>query len=330
MRLKVTQNVPCDEQQFEKWYKIKLPYQAPNYPRIPSLAEIQKAFAPRSDGFTPQECIVDNCVIKQSSDPSVIQEAETLMFLHNILGLRVPQVYAAFKYYLEDWQGDIYFHAVEVPKGEFLSRDKWATFDDEIKNVLCSKLAKQFEILRSIPQEGGSDYYGRVNRGPWATDMPAFKLFGYETRGPFDSYQQLFSAMIDSAQLVFATSHEQADYYPHEVKSLGEIVEILGESENTRPCFTHMYPSLNNILVRPICDPSGAITDWDVALWGWKHAGWFPAYVQTVQLHKSFLYLGKDAAESTIERIVPHWRDSCLREVELMGHGCKYKFAFWS
>ncbi|KAF2010491.1 hypothetical protein BU24DRAFT_312810, partial [Aaosphaeria arxii CBS 175.79] len=145
--------------------KMELPYEAPNCPRIPSIEEINKELEPfaRSwaGGYT---CRIDNFLVKKGYHPGIIQEAETMLFLQNIRGMRVPKVYTAFRSFDETYQCDAYFFVAKIVKGEVLDLAKWMGFNEQVKQLIGSKIATQFKIMRSIPSEG---FYGTVQHGSW-------------------------------------------------------------------------------------------------------------------------------------------------------------------
>ncbi|KAF2797009.1 hypothetical protein K505DRAFT_270242, partial [Melanomma pulvis-pyrius CBS 109.77] len=262
----------------DQWVTLKLPYEAPEHPGIPSMDEIEKAMQDnkltQSAGLFPV-CRVGKCVVKWAPERCILQEAENMLFLQEHSQVRTAKLYAAFT--VQKDSCDIYYMVSEFVEGETLNHDKWLALDDEDQKLICYKLSEQFRLLRSVPPVEG--YYGRVNHQGWSPWFPFLKTTGKEMLGPYQTYEDFVSAMCANAELRFAYMNCE-DYGPIYVKFLSRLKSILDRTKSYKPVLTHIDPKFENIIIRPIKGAGGEIKDWEVTLIDWDMCGWLPAFMQ--------------------------------------------------
>jgi hypothetical protein len=153
----------------------KFPYEAPEHPGIPSMAEIEKGMKENiiaQPGGLFEVCRVGKCAVKRGNDWLILQvrlytfrwavinylqEAENLLFLEKHSRVRTPKLYAAFSQPRKPF--DVHYLVTEFIEGEIFDEAKWLALDDDARETICLKLSEQFQRLRDVPAEG---YYGRV------------------------------------------------------------------------------------------------------------------------------------------------------------------------
>jgi hypothetical protein len=88
MRLYDAMNFEPPPPPSNEFYKMKFPYTAPQYPRLPSLSEIEDAWNNEANvlsaenGFRPV-CRFGDCVIKMDFQPAILQVCTLFMLFSN-------------------------------------------------------------------------------------------------------------------------------------------------------------------------------------------------------------------------------------------------------
>jgi hypothetical protein len=88
---------------------------------------------------------------------------------------------------------------MEYIEGDTLDK-VWDEMKDEERIKICTKLAEQLRLIRTIPSPG---YYGRIHHQPFprgleALDTPRNKIIS-ET-GPFHTYAEFCKAVYDATE----------------------------------------------------------------------------------------------------------------------------------
>ncbi|KAF2817553.1 uncharacterized protein BDZ99DRAFT_513791 [Mytilinidion resinicola] len=272
----------------------KFPYEAPEHPGIPSMAEIEKGMRNNhiaQPGAFFEVCRIGKCAVKRGNW-LVLQEAENLLFLEKHSKVRTPKLYAAFIQPGERF--NVHYMVTEFIEGEVFDEAKWLALDEHARETICSKLSEQFQRLRAIPPEG---YYGRVYHQPLRGAYHGFMVNIRGMCGPYETYEECASAMYASAELRGVDSFgDFPDYLPHVKVVLPQIKEVLEKTRGSKPVLTHMDPKFTNILIRSIKGAEGKKEDWEVVLIDWESLAWLPAWLQTVALNNKIDLFGEAMA----------------------------------
>lgn len=214
------------------------------------------------------------------------QEAETLLFLaENCPKLRIPTVLAVWGVKLEE--GTCYCMMTKYIEGIRLELESeaFAGFPVETQNYLCRKISEQIQHIRDLPSEG---YYGRVHRQGWLEPPSGLVIPDpasvYKTvTGPYNSYEEFMSAVKLSMEIALPSRYAADEFLPNTVSYAIEFLQILPHWNPHEPKFTWMDPKLSNMIIRPIKGDDGK-EDWEVYFLDWECCGWYPAWVQSLQI----------------------------------------------
>lgn len=207
---------------------------------------------------------------------------------------------------------------MEYIEGETLDYLKWIALSEQDQAVICAKLAEQFRLLRSVPSEG---YYGRVHHQSWHHRVGLIEARN-KPGGPYDTYEDLISAMYSAAELTAATCTNTKEYSPQYESALSEFKSTLATCGGQRPTLTHLDPQLRNIIVRRLPDTEDHTPDWEVTLIDWEHMGWLPAYMQSVVInqHVNMCHgydANQDEAEEFVQRLLSHFEEEFTEQIHL-------------
>ncbi|OAL53655.1 hypothetical protein IQ07DRAFT_628868 [Pyrenochaeta sp. DS3sAY3a] len=244
--------------------KLKLPYEAASHPGIPTISEFTQGMK-------------DN---RLSSKFAQHPEAENLLFLQEHSQVRVPKLYAVFT----GPEGEHYI-VTEFIEGDSYDGDdkeKWGRLTEDARTKICSKIAEQFRLLRSVPGEG---YYGRVHNQGWHGWQSMFRLGSRKPKGPFNTYNEFVSAILKTIEFQTAFRHFDKEFFdPDEVAFLPVARRFLAtSSRGHEPKLTHADPALWNMRIRKVIQKDGA-EDWEVTFIDWAEMGWYPAWMQSVMI----------------------------------------------
>lgn len=209
-----------------------------------------------------------------------------MLFLNQHSQVRTPKVYAAFSQQGGNplnnptCEDTIYHYLVmEFIEGGSLSHERWMVLDQEDQEKICSKIAEQLQLLRSIPSPG---YYGRIMHQGW---MPTFSLFRIRCAdmcGPYDTYEDCISAMYTTAEARAAVCTIKPEFSAEQRLALTNFKHTLTECAGHEPTLTHLDLKLENIMVRSVQGANGTVEDYDVVLIDWASLGWLPAWMEAV------------------------------------------------
>lgn len=167
----------------------------------------------------------------------------------------------------------------EFVEGEKYDYAKWVGLTEDARGKICSKIAEQYRLLRSLPGEG---YYGRVHNQSWRYNLNGLRTRTTDPHGPYRSYNDFVSSMLSAAEHIAAIVPHTEFWDPDESACLSEFRHFLATSlRGHEPKFTHIDPGLHNILIRKVVQDNG-VEDWEVTLIDWADSGWFPAWMQSV------------------------------------------------
>lgn len=262
-------------------------------------------------------------IIKARTDYK--KEAENLLFLQKYSQVRTPKLYAAFIHEspLKPLNTEsplntrqCYYLITEFIEGDTLTEELWLGLGDEAQKTICSRLSEQFQLLRLIPSEG---YYGRVYHQGWNPWLNLARIRGKEMCGPYYTYEDLISAMYDTAELRMADTNHAPEYHRIHLELLSVFKSTFVKTEGHRPVLTHLDPKWENIIVRPIKEDGdgGEIKDWDVVLIDWDTLIWLPAFMQVAALDSRIL-LDDEPKKTFNQRVFANFEDSYPTEREFL------------
>jgi hypothetical protein len=301
------------------WTKMKLPYEAPIHPELPTMDQIDEALTDNrishKYGLHPVLRVGD-CVVKFGTNPIVIQEAEDLLFLEQNSQVRTAKLYAAFACQTEKY-GQCYYMVTEYLEGDTLSYGKWESYGAAAQAKIIASISEQLRLLRSVPAEG---YYGRVNRQGWRAGLYLLRTHFKEMCGPYDTYEDFVSALFTSAELTGTICVLSKDWFPSQEACLTAIKSTLMTCKGSRPTLTHLDPAGKNIMIRRVEGTDGEDEVWEATFIDWADCGWYPAWMQTVAFHTRGYMDGEGdmtkQEETEALREMERWRNSVLQGFE--------------
>lgn len=162
--------------------------------------------------------------------------------------------------------GEFYL-VTEFIEGDQYDHAKWVLLPEDERTKICSKIVEQYRLLRSVPGEG---YYGRVHNQGWRGLQRLFRLYGRKPRGPYNTYNEFVSAILETIELQTALSAlDEGAWDPPEAAFLSEARRFLATCpRGHEPKLTHLDPAMRNILIRKVVQDDGA-EDWEVTFIDW-------------------------------------------------------------
>ncbi|KAF1954647.1 hypothetical protein CC80DRAFT_567312 [Byssothecium circinans] len=301
---------------------LKLPYEAPEHPVLPSLDEINEALTKPEQCFKGvtlnQTCRIRDCVVKIGYGQGCVQEAENILFLREHTQVRVPKLYAVYTRE-NPGQTDTIYLVTEYIEAKTV-QDLWSTSNSNDREIICTRVAEQLRLLRSLPGPS-PEYYGRINHQSWTPLFPYTTISFDGVCGPYDSYEDLVDAMYNSVELTVAKFNDTPDWHPLHEATLVEFKPALLAAQDRRPVLSHFDLKLGNVLARPLIE-DGKPKDWEVTIIDWDTMGWAPAFLQGAQVINRFLgwFRNHDdgRGEALRQKMLPIIDDQChLWKVEL-------------
>ena len=168
---------------------------------------------------------------------------------------------------------------MEFIEGDTLDYKRWKTLGEEACTKICSKLSDQLHLLRSVPSEG---YYGRVYNQGWRHRLCLLRGRANKMCGPYNTYENCVSGMYTASELQESMWHDGKDLTTEAELALSNFKRTLTTGKGHEPTLTHLDPSLQNIIVRPLQGTEGPESDWEVTLIDWADLGWLPGWMQAV------------------------------------------------
>ncbi|KAF2648069.1 hypothetical protein K491DRAFT_738415 [Lophiostoma macrostomum CBS 122681] len=256
----------------KKCTKLKLPYQAPSCPPLPSWQEILAATKTHS---------------LHMLNIGLHPEAETLLFLaEKRPQLRIPTVLAAWTV-MNEYNNPVNCLMMEFIEGIALDDDNFSKLSIQAQDTICAKVSSQLQYLRELAPE--EHYYGRVHRQGWQDPPPAVRGLNHISQdavGPFDTYEEFARAMCQSDESECAVQDMSPEFHPLSVSHTASLWSMLCNWEPHEPKFTWIDPKIRNLVVRPVEGDDG--NDWEVFLIDWECCGWYPAWLQALQCAHRF------------------------------------------
>ncbi|KAI8940717.1 hypothetical protein NX059_001983 [Plenodomus lindquistii] len=281
---------------------LKLPYEAEEHPKIPSIAEIKRAVNLNAKSGCGRSVFQLGELVIKSTDFSLVQEAEVLLFLRQHSQIRVPTVYAVFQDEAsgdDHGKGTEYFMVMENIKGAPISSESWLMFGPETRQKICFRMAEQLRLLRDTP---APSYYGTIHNRGWYCHLNLLSTRYRENCGPYDSYADFCNAAMASFRRDVAISlscpFTEEEDHARQLLLLSELESKMASWHAiSQPTFTHIDPNPNNIIVRQIQDSQGG-EDWEVTFIDWAHCGWFPKWMQAVTWREAY-HIGAEAPDGS-------------------------------
>jgi thiamine kinase-like enzyme len=191
------------------------------------------------------------------------------------------------------------FLVTEFLDGISLTDEGFEAMGKRDQGIILQRLGEQLQLLRSVEPEGAA-YYGRVNHQGWNRVTSFMKHFNPGSRGPFDTYEDFISALLESSKYRFAAETWCPEFLPHQIECLAELKRVLGASKNYKPVLTHFDMKFENIVAWPINkSANGECEDWKVTIIDWDHAGWAPLYMQKAALFQRLMWPKELGEEET-------------------------------
>jgi hypothetical protein len=163
------------------------------------------------------------------------------------------------------------------------------TLPEHVQDIVCAKISTQIQYLRSLPSEG---YYGRPYHQGWRDPPKAISLSPtrWMLHGPYKTYEEFISSIYRAEEINCASQLEGEEWPSDHESKMAEFWSMFAEWEPHEPKFTWIDSKFSNIIVRPTPkDEVDGVEDWDVFLIDWERAGWYPAWVQSLQFAHRFI-----------------------------------------
>jgi hypothetical protein len=168
-------------------------------------------------------------------------------------------------------------------EGILLDHDKFAGLPIHAQDTICAKVSSQLRYLRELPSEG---YYGRPYGQGWLCPPPGIDTNTTGTQivvGPHKTYEEFCSAINRARQVSRAVSSRGMEWHPKELEFMDKFTSIFPDWEPHEPKFTWIDPKISNVVARQIKGEDGS-EDWEVFLIDWEYCGWYPAWLQAMQV----------------------------------------------
>lgn len=161
-----------------------------------------------------------------------------------------------------------------------------------VQDIILTKISEQITYLRNLPSEG---YYGRAYQQGWLDPAPGIRTYpspgteGFKAIcGPYHTYTEFTSTVHEAYEVNKAFGGLENEFRPDYVETACEMLSIFPEWKPNQPTFTWVDPKLQNMIARPIGgdekkEDGQDNEDWEVFLLDWECAGWYPAWVQSLQ-----------------------------------------------
>lgn len=166
---------------------------------------------------------------------------------------------------------------MEFIEGMQLDRKIWLALSEDDRTQICAKIARQLKHLRTVPSEG---YYGRVHKQGWRGKMSAFRTDGTKLHGPYETYEDFVSDLYATFEYRTALCTREMDWLPEDEDQLRRFKPTLLAAKAIQPTLTYVDVALANVRCRKV----QATGEWEVVLVDWSDLGWYPAWLQSVQL----------------------------------------------
>jgi hypothetical protein len=266
-----------------------------------------------------------------------MQEAETLLYLQQHSKVRVPKLYAVYVEPIPTPEGregergekNMHYLVMEYIKGEVFNPETYLGLDTGSQKKLCARIAEQFQLLRSIPQESDyGDYYGHVNHKGLMPYYTCLQTRGTEMCGPYKTHADMASDMQDSFERHVAMMDNREELSAREHNAFSKLKLGLSNSTYLKPTFTHMDPKFQNMVIQPMDDANGeGEQDWEVTLIDWEYCGWMPAYMQGPAWEQRLYFLRSRESRREFLRQVLGSLDSYEEDMDLLwdvGSTCRF------
>jgi hypothetical protein len=168
-------------------------------------------------------------------------------------------------------------------EGTIVDDESFAKLPIQAQNTICAKVSSQLRYLRELPSEG---YYGRPHGQGWVCPPPGLDTNTSASRvvvGPYKTYEEYCSAMYRAQQVQNAIGSSGMEWHPKEPELMAQFMSVFPGWGPHEPKLTWMDPSITNIIARQIKGDDGS-EDWEVYLIDWEYTGWYPAWLQGMQL----------------------------------------------
>jgi hypothetical protein len=176
---------------------------------------------------------------------------------------------------------NVYFIIIEFLEGGLIDEERWKGFDNWSRETIFSRLSEQFQLLRAVPQgPGPQPYYGRVNNQSFQWEEPLLMVRCTDMYGPYNTYEDLDSAMYCALEARTADSISGPEFHPVHAEMLLEFKPAVRRSTHQRPVLTHRDFCLQNTIARPVRDKANRIIDWEIAIIDWATLAWLPAFIE--------------------------------------------------
>lgn len=181
-------------------------------------------------------------------------------------------------------------------EGTSLDDEKFAKLPIYVQDIICAKVSSQICYLRELPSEG---YYGRAYEQGWLCAPGGLDLNTSTSKaviGPYKTYEEFVSAIYRAWQVKQAVSYSSTEWWPRDVELTTKFMSIFPGWDPHEPKLTWVDPKITNMIARQIKRDDGS-EDWEVFLIDWECTGWYPAWVQGLQIDSRSNILIRDPAQ---------------------------------
>ncbi|KAF1920709.1 hypothetical protein BDU57DRAFT_487756 [Ampelomyces quisqualis] len=253
---------------------VKIYYQTPSSPPILSFQQLKDA--------TEKDSL--------HRDMGLHNEAETLLFLaEKRPELRIPTVLTVWSIPVVDGVNtvEVYCLMMNFIQGITLSQEQFSQLPIHAQDIICAKVSSQLAYLRELPSEG---YYGRPYGQGWLRPPPGINTNTSATNaivGPYKTYKGFCAAINRANQAMKSVGYGGMLWPPKHQEITTKLMSIFPDWAPHEPKLTWIDPKLANLVVRQVKANDGS-EDWEVTLIDWECTGWYPAWVQALQVHCRF------------------------------------------
>jgi hypothetical protein len=126
----------------------------------------------------------------------------------------------------------------------------------------------------------------------WSPLLRFFALPGRKMGGPYNTLDDLFSAMYAAAEFRAAVCTQASEIDKLDQSYLQDFKKTFVDVQDNQPVLTHLDLKFENIMVQRL-----GHDDWKVTIIDWDTLGWLPAFMQSMSLNERFCGSGIEIEE---------------------------------
>lgn len=221
-----------------------------------------------------------------------------MVFASQWVGVRVPKIYALYR---DDDGGDGNVIVMERIRGAQNLQDRWATLNNDEKNIISTRLREIVVRMRAVASPNGT--YCSLDNKPLRDTLfwTGREEESLGCDGPFTTEQDLNNALIKKCR-ASAVMKGKADLYD---ASLPVVFR------DHAPVLTHGDLQRKNImLLHTSTDTTTIMSSTEIVILDWEFAGWYPNYWEFVQTIIACGFFEDDWHQWVTDKILePFWAE---------------------